>query len=83
MSARLSFSWAMSRTGNDGWVLESVPGSGYRKLFGPMPPHVVPAFTTARRTLIALKMKSIGASYIDDEVLDKLTPILSGPATAL
>jgi hypothetical protein len=47
-----------------------------------MPPHVVPAFTTARRTLIALKMKSIGASYIDDEVLDKLTPILSGPATA-
>lgn len=70
--SRLSFTWSLRRASNDGFVLEEVPGTSYRREFGPMPPNITPAFATARRRLIAIKMDSIGADYVTPEFLDTL-----------
>lgn len=64
---RLSFEWATRRDGNNGFVLERVPGSSYEREFGPMPPHIVPAFAQARRRYIALIMQTLGASYVMED----------------
>jgi hypothetical protein len=61
---RLSFSWSTRREGNDGYVLEQCPTDGYRKEFGPIPAHTVPAFVIGRRRIIAMLMKRRGASYV-------------------
>lgn len=61
---RVSFEWSLRRDGNDGYVLEFCPGTAYRREFGPMPPHAVPAFATARRRLIAMYMERLGANYV-------------------
>lgn len=77
MGTRFSFVWEVARVGNDGYVFESVPGTGYKFQFGPMPPNIVPAFAESRRRLIAMKMKALGVDYVDEDVLDKLTPFLT------
>lgn len=66
MPHRLTFEWSTRRDGNDGYVLETC-GPRWRKEFGPMPPHAVPAFSLARRRLIAMYMQRLGANYVLDD----------------
>lgn len=53
-----SFTWSTRREGNDGYVLEvCVDTQGeldYRKEYGPMPPHIVPAFVRGRREIVEI-----------------------------
>lgn len=62
MARRLTFTWSTRRDGNDGYVLEQC--GTYRREFGPMPPHAVPAYAEARRRLIAMLMQRVGANYV-------------------
>lgn len=62
MASRLTFEWLTRRDGNDGYVLEKC--GHYQREFGPMPPHAVPAFATARRRVIAMMMDRLGANYV-------------------
>lgn len=62
-----SVTWSARREANDGYVLEEYHDGEHkgRKIeYGPMPPHIVPAFITARRRIVALMMEKIGASYV-------------------
>ena len=70
--SRVSFTWSARRDGNNGWVLEEA-GPLWRKEFGPLPPHTVPAFINARRRLIAMKMEALGAEYVLEDPNDLFT----------
>lgn len=63
----LSFSWSTRRDGNDGFVLEICKGDpdlAYQREFGPMPPHIVPAFVHARRRIVRVVMNGSNASSV-------------------
>lgn len=72
MTLRASFTWSLKRVGNDGYVVEEVLGTDYKRSFGPMPAHLTPSFAQARRRLIAEKMRLLGASYVTPEFLDTM-----------
>lgn len=60
----LSFSWLTRRDGNDGFVMEECRGDpdlAYRREYGPMPPHIVPAFVSARRRIVRMVMNNSDA----------------------
>ena len=61
---QVSFTWATRREGNSGFVLET-GAKGHRIEFGPMPPHIVPAFVQARRRFVALQAMRHQASYVE------------------
>jgi hypothetical protein len=61
---RVSFTWSTRRDGNDGYVLETGP-EGHRAEYGPMPPHIVPAFVQGRRRIVAMQAQRHGASYVE------------------
>lgn len=72
MAAKLTFEWSCRRDGNDGYVLEHVPGTSYRREFGPMPPNAVLAFAEGRRRLIAVKMAARGHDFLSEDTLDEI-----------
>ena len=73
---RISFSWSTRRQGNDGYVLEAA-SDGRAREFGPMPPHIVPAFVEARRRLMAIRATELGFDPIEQDysyLFDVMTP---------
>lgn len=75
---KISFTWSTRREGNNGFVLEK-PEHGPGVEFGPMPPHIVPAFVEARRRYIAMRASEEGASYVEDDFEFLIDPRMSVP----
>lgn len=60
----ISFTWLTRRDGNNCFVVEK-SGTEIHQEFGPMPPHLVMPFISARRRLIALRAEKERASFVE------------------
>lgn len=79
------FKWSSRREGNSGFVLEECSRVGHSIEFGPLPPHIVPAFIDGRRRIIQGLIEHLGGtpavSLEDYEFMRELRNTKTGGAT--